>query len=980
MGKWSLFIKNPKNDVERNITGRVTTTSFLGKSTPNVDVKGLPKPYTTTGSVTLNGKTAQEIANEGEFTITGNISSLPNVETGVGSLDYAIKEALKDATQFINNIYDTDIGDRLVWEELPPEELPSEEVLTNTPNNEPVTNQQPVGDKVVNKNSKITLSIKSGPGEISGVTELPLENNRVNFSKIQFTEPGEYVVSVIPSNTEEIEPTEFTINVESEEVIPQENSDEVDEEKPKIDGTRPIIAQITQPSIKLEPMEFDASTSEKDNEEVSGNLGYTPFVWYNGIQIKTADISSLYLYYENKIPMCIMTIRDTLGLINSPETSPLNNTKFEVFLNSGSDILKSIHLKFKLEVNSVNKNGTNTITGALDMKDYHKKKYDSKKGTSFNVLKEIATDLELGYNSNITNTDDDMKWRRKGITYSDYIDTILKHSYISDDSFLRGYIDYYWSFNYVDIEKEWKRDISKDIGLITQGVSSVGEPEIVEMSLTNDRSMNSSPFYFTNQKLKNNSTFKNMNKGIFTVSKTYDRQSKQFLIFNIDSITSDASKNVILKGDPLDTEESETNFSTSYKGKIDTDNVHKNYTYAFDQNKRNLENLTNISLDMTLPQANFNLYLYQKIRIDFINEKQTLSNEKYKDERLSGDWLIIDISFNWTRGSLTQKLTVVRKELGKTTSEQNEQKVSEDPTVNNSEINENPIDEDINDVEEPSVIDGFDFGDEEVEEVTDEEFLEEEFLGADELAIESQERELAQSESLNDLTEKREELEIDNIDYNNPVFTGELWKNYDIETVISQINRTEHKPRENFTKYLRKTLYWIKGDKDITDARQAAYLLGTAFAESNYSLQRWEADYVCRGAGVPYGSEGPCNSALKYYKSTKGKKDYYSLGVDSKGFPYFGRGLIQLTGKDNYKKYGEIIGQNLVGDGDLALREDNSYKITVAYLKARTFKYVIANNLERARRSVNGGTKGIGEVNGAYKDWLKIFTDNTQVV
>jgi hypothetical protein len=42
-------------------------------------------------------------------------------------------------------------------------------------------------------------------------------------------------------------------------------------------------------------------------------------------------------------------------------------------------------------------------------------------------------------------------------------------------------------------------------------------------------------------------------------------------------------------------------------------------------------------------------------------------------------------------------------------------------------------------------------------------------------------------------------------------------------------------------------------------------------------------------------------------------------------------------------------------------------------LVGKTFKHVKSNNLTQARKSVNGGTKGLSEVNGAYNDWLKIF-------
>lgn len=544
-------------------------------------------------------------------------------------------------------------------------------------------------------NSKITLKVKSGPGEIVGETEIDAQNNVVEFTKIQFSDPGEYVISVIPSNTDEIESTEFTINVEpEEEVIPQENSDEVEEEKQPLNGTRPIIAQINQPSIKLDPMEFDISDSKKDNSDVGSTLGFTPFVWYNGVQIQTKDIIKLFLYYEDFIPKCKVTLSDSQGLINSPKTMPLNDTKFEIFLNSGSDILKSIHLKFKLEINQSNKNGTNTLTGIIDLKDFYKRNYKSYNGTSFEVLKKISTELEIGFNSNITNTDDSMKWRRRGISTQSFLTEIIRHSYISDDSFLMGYIDYYWCFNYVDLEKEWKRDISNDVALNTQGISSVEGEEIVPMALTNDMSNNTSPFYFTNYKLNNNSTYQSVTKGTYTVSKVYDRKSKQFLKFNVDSITSTGDDKVILKGAPGSSDDLNTNFITNYGGKIDTDNVHKNFFYASVQNKRNLDNLLNISIDMTLPQSNFNLYLYQKVKIDFINQKQTVTDEKPIDERLSGDWMIVDISFTWANGSLVQKIKAVRKELGKTKEEISGEKTAPNSEVNNSEINENPTPDD----------------------------------------------------------------------------------------------------------------------------------------------------------------------------------------------------------------------------------------------------------------------------------------------
>jgi hypothetical protein len=273
--------------------------------------------------------------------------------------------------------------------------------------------------------------------------------------------------------------------------------------------------------------------------------------------------------------------------------------------------------------------------------------------------------------------------------------------------------------------------------------------------------------------------------------------------------------------------------------------------------------------------------------------------------------------------------------------------------------------------------DTFVYGDE--QDTIDPEYTEEEFLGSEEETLQlSQAAETYQSlqgEIPADTPPSTLNVSESSIDYNDPSFKGADWKNFDINTAVRKIQNTHYKASK-FVESLKKVLYLIKNDSQINDLREAAYLLGTAFAESSYSLQRWEADYACTGQGVPYGPAGPCSKATNYYRLSKGKKDYYTLGLDSKGQCFFGRGLIQLTGKANYETYGRLIGVNLVSNGDLALDPINSYKVASVYMRGRTFKYVLANNLEKARRSVNGGTKAIEEVNGAYNAWIKVIKES----
>lgn len=180
-----------------------------------------------------------------------------------------------------------------------------------------------------------------------------------------------------------------------------------------------------------------------------------------------------------------------------------------------------------------------------------------------------------------------------------------------------------------------------------------------------------------------------------------------------------------------------------------------------------------------------------------------------------------------------------------------------------------------------------------------------------------------------------------------------------------------------FPDSLKDVLEFASKDDNITTINQVAYLLATAKVESDYSLQRWEADYLCGKQGVPY-KDKPCQKAINYYRSSGGRKsNYFNLGVDKNGMPYFGRGLIQLTGKANYDYYGKKIGENLVNNGDLALVPKNSYKIASEYLKDRTWKFVNSNSLTSARKSVNGGNNGLSEVNASYNFWLGILNDKS---
>jgi hypothetical protein len=689
--KLYITVKDPKSDGDKKITGTITFDDEDGKIKAKTKLEGLPSPWTNPiNKRTINGKYA--------FYDTDYLPLTREIVADYAI--YGVQSFVDYAYGFPITLQYTDKAPDIIPPVIEAQSATSSTATASTATASTATSSTAtIGTQSTFDATgiKVTLRKKSGPGELIGEVDKIIKNGFVDFSGIQFDMPGDYVISVI-TDSNLIENNEVTITVLPEdEVIAQDKSRGDDKDSAKVEGTRPIIAQITKPTIVLKPIEFDTSKNNSYDKEIATGLGLTPFVWYNGYQINERDIKSLDLWYEGLVPNARLVFADSIGFMKK-EGFPLDDTKFEIFLNSGSKNLKSIHLKFKLSKFHENKNSSYEVVGTLDLRDFYKVQFAAYQGTSFEVLKHISTDLAIGFNSNITNTSDSMTWRNIGKFPKEFINEIIKHSYISDTSYVLGYIDYYYCFNYVDIEKEWLRDISKDVGLASTGTNHLNEPstrdKIERLQLTNDKGMQTSPFYFSSYRLINQSTNISVKKGHFTVSKAYDKKKKQFVVFDVHSQSSDGSKTIILKGAPGDAQDIKENFITNYGGKIDTENTHIHYLYSEVQNQVNLDNMVRIAVDLELPHANFNLYKFMKIQLNFINQKNTVTTQEVSESRLTGEWVIIDIGYKWTKGSLKQTVKAVKKELGKT-----QEEIKKDAVTNqqakqpetNTQNNENPV-------------------------------------------------------------------------------------------------------------------------------------------------------------------------------------------------------------------------------------------------------------------------------------------------
>ena len=110
----------------------------------------------------------------------------------------------------------------------------------------------------------------------------------------------------------------------------------------------------------------------------------------------------------------------------------------------------------------------------------------------------------------------------------------------------------------------------------------------------------------------------------------------------------------------------------------------------------------------------------------------------------------------------------------------------------------------------------------------------------------------------------------------------------------------------------------------------------------------------------------------KKYKNFNEKAE--DLGNDTRGdgARYKGRGYIQITGKDNYRRVGKRIGVDLVKNPELAEKPEIAAKIAIMYWKLRTQPEVDDfNDVRAVTKTINPGLKGLQDRKELFQDFKK---------
>ena len=142
----------------------------------------------------------------------------------------------------------------------------------------------------------------------------------------------------------------------------------------------------------------------------------------------------------------------------------------------------------------------------------------------------------------------------------------------------------------------------------------------------------------------------------------------------------------------------------------------------------------------------------------------------------------------------------------------------------------------------------------------------------------------------------------------------------------------------------------------------------------SYSAQRltevWPSRFPSISSTEGY-ARNPKALANKVYAGRMGNGNEAS----GDGYKYRGRGMIQLTGKDNYQRCGQAIGFDLVGNPDLLAAPRLAAESAAWFWSANGLNRLADEGDQRAvTKKVNGGHHGLASRIALYEIARKVLT------
>lgn len=489
------------------------------------------------------------------------------------------------------------------------------------------------------------------------------------------------------------------------------------------------ILAVIEPKIRPTEIKIDALAEEKPDEAKANQTSVIatlkPMVLINGYQFSPKDITFFELDLSQILPTCKLSLTDSAGKF-AVGSYPRDGDFFTILINSkNQETFKSIHMDFDIASCDAPKDG-NTGTATFNLEGFCKipKIYGEdckhfENGTSLDHMKLVSADLELGLATNIDASDDSQIRIMAYEPYMDFIKTIVKESYIGEESFQKFWVDPYYYLNYVDVNAlfnspnppilEFAESLASAAESMTPSEedkknADFGNDIEVPLMLTNHIKFMGNNAFIESHELINNSAEISAKAGYAREVTIYDNNGdKKKQEFRIEPLGGKDLKELEepLRGNRNDKRHLDQ-IKYKYIGRQEAGddglgNVHPNAAFAQLHNTQNAMEVQKMKLKVTLNSFNPSLYKYQKIPVlmYIVNKKAIEQNERIKGDKkelgmdkdepfnlgedtesitpgrspsnaldtfLSGYYIIEDIVYRTTDGETKQHVTLLRRE------------------------------------------------------------------------------------------------------------------------------------------------------------------------------------------------------------------------------------------------------------------------------------------------------------------------------
>jgi hypothetical protein len=319
--------------------------------------------------------------------------------------------------------------------------------------------------------------------------------------------------------------------------------------------------------------------------------------------------------------------------------------------------------------------------------------------TSWDTLLEVSQEINLGYSSNESITNDTMSWICPNYSYYDFIQELSLRSFKDDEtSFFDCWVDAYYNLNFINLGKQFEFSGNpEETAYFLPGYAEGGiKPDTAQpatpsptvqnspLVLTNQVGLGVTPFFIRGYTLTSRAGNNANGMGYITTIGFYDdvanadTPDQKYIKYDIESITAEVVEdNAILQKGRGRSNEYKEEKRKVWLGVLnryaDGEGVHENFLHAKYQNMINLNDCTKMCLEVSIGSYFPGIFRGQVVPVTiFVNDggnrQQNSGNQKNGesnttmnstiDNFLSGNYVVTGIDVNYSTTSAGMKQTI----------------------------------------------------------------------------------------------------------------------------------------------------------------------------------------------------------------------------------------------------------------------------------------------------------------------------------